>query len=645
MASSYGNYQSDNPAWGDGLQALWLILARERVRALAIMLVAGLAGAASIWLTGPVYSARATIQIDSQALRTLRTESVAPNAESTEDDRAFRRQVDLLASRETAENVAKNLNLANDPLFLREVGLANQTAESVRSAKVVSALQHRLSVSSPRHTDMVTIRFDSHDPVTAARIANTFADTFTRDSLERQLFSDDFSRRLRRGQLEVAKVRLEEAERSLLDHALALDGANAAGLAGTGGELRTGTAARPADLTDAYSKAQVNLVAAEQRWQQAISAPQIGNFVSIVDRAEPPARPAYPRPPMNLALAALFGALALGGDIARSRMNKRAHGPGDVKLDFNAPSLAVVPPSPEPQTTDGRMSDKVNGLGDLERDFDAPLLGVVPLPRDGADFPLAMLDPPRSAAEAHHAIFLALDESVRTADHRVLLLTSSSHHEGKSMIAARLSASFAGAGRKVLMIDADMRRGSLHEMLGLSNRLGLADLLAADSTDELTNVAQYCAVPGFSVVPRGEPATNPTDLLASSRLADLLDEAVDLYDVVIMDGPPALGLVDAPCLSGMADATVLVVQANRTPREHAKLAIRRLSEAGAGQIGLVISTCDSAKDFAVLDHARSYNHAAGMAEQFVAEEPPRAEPAPAHLQSLHRNGWQPDRTY
>jgi polysaccharide biosynthesis transport protein len=682
IASSYGNYQSEEPARDDGLHSLWLILSRERVRALTIMLVALVAGAASIWLTAPVYSARATLQIDSQSSRILRDESIAPKAESTEDDRAFRRQVDLLASRGTAENVANNLNVANDPLFLREVGLENQPAGSTRTAKVASALQNRLSVSSPRHTDIVTIRFDSHDPVTAARIANTFAETFARDSLERQLFGDDFSRRFRRGQLELAKVRLKDAERSLLDYAASFglfDGADAAGLTGTGGELRTGTAARRADLNDAYSKAQANLVEAEQRWQQAISRPQIGNSVSIVDRAEPPARPAYPRPAMNLALAALLGALALGADIARSRMDKRAHGRGDVELDFDAPSLAVVPPSPSSQTADGRMSDTVNGPGDLERDFDAPslavvppspssqtadgrmsgtvngpgdlerdfdapLLGIVPLPRDGEDFPLAMLDPPRAAAVAHHAIFLALDEIVRTADHRVLLLTSSSHHEGKSMIAVRLSASFAGAGKKVLMIDADMHRGSLHRMLGLSNRLGLADLLAADSTDELTNVAQHCAVPGFSVVPRGEPAARPAELLASKRFADLLDEAVDLYDVVIMDGPPALGLVDAPCLSGMADATVFVVQANRTPREDAKLAIRRLSEAGAGQIGLVISTCDSAKDFGVMDHARSYNHAAGMAEQFVAEEPPRAEPAPAHLQSLDRNAWLPDPT-
>ena len=118
----------------------------------------------------------------------------------------------------------------------------------------------------------------------------------------------------------------------------------------------------------------------------------------------------------------------------------------------------------------------------MERDFDAPLLGVVPLPKDGENFALALVDPLSPGTEAHHAIFLALDRLARTADHRVLLLTSSCPNEGKSMIAFKLSANFAAAGKKVLMIDTDMRRGSLHRMLGLSNQLGLADLLARDST-------------------------------------------------------------------------------------------------------------------------------------------------------------------
>ena len=167
----------------------------------------------------------------------------------------------------------------------------------------------------------------------------------------------------------------------------------------------------------------------------------------------------------------------------------------------------------------------------------------------------------------------------------MLLLTSSNPNEGKSLIAFKLSANFAAAGKKVLMIDADMRRGSLHRSLGLSNQLGLADLLAKGPTDELTNVAQYCADHGFSVVPRGQPATNPTELLASRRFADLLDEAVNLYDMVIMDGPPVLGLADAPGLSGMADATVFVLEANRTSREHAKLAMGGCPKPAPGRSG------------------------------------------------------------
>jgi Mrp family chromosome partitioning ATPase len=187
-------------------------------------------------------------------------------------------------------------------------------------------------------------------------------------------------------------------------------------------------------------------------------------------------------------------------------------------------------------------------------------------------------------------------------------------------------------GKRVLMIDADMHDGSLHQTLGLPNGPGLAALLAPGSTDRLTNVVQHCAALGFSVVPRGEPAADSSELLASRRFADLLDESVDLYDLVIIDGPPAIGPVDAPCLSGMADVTLFVAQAHRTLREHAKLAIRRLSEAGAGQIGLVVSTSDSATGFGGLNQSRRSNRLPDTAGQLSSGELRRAQPTPAHVQ-------------
>jgi capsular exopolysaccharide synthesis family protein len=722
LALSYGDYQFEEPARGIDLHALWLIMVRNRVLMLGILLLALAAGVASIWFTKPVYSAQATIQIDPQAPRILGTENITPDAGRTENDRVLQTQVDLLASRSTAQNVANKLHLASDPQFLRETGLDDEPAGLMRSAKVTTALQQRLSLSSPRDTRIIAVRYNSQDPVAAARTANTFAETFINDSLNRRLDTYSYSRRFLQGQLEGTKGRLEQSERDLVNYARAaglVDAGNAAGVAGSDGERRSITAASLVDLNAAYSQAQANRMQAQQRWQQAMSTPamslpdvlgnpaiqnltrqraeleatlqqerqrrqddhpaiiqakaqiaelnkQIGtiaagvrasignqyrvaagqeaalrgnvnalksatfaeqskgirynilkreadtnrslyntllqryhevstqaanttNPISIIDRAQTPSLPAYPRPAVNMALATLAGVvLALGAGIARNRMDDEVHGPAD-----------------------------------LERDFGVPLLGVVPLPEKGEDFALALADPLSRVTEAHHAISLALDPIARTADHSVLLVTSSGPNEGKSMIAFKLAANFAAAGKKVLMIDADMRRGSLHRILGLSNRVGLADLLAKDSSQELSHVVQHCEDRGFSIVPRGLPGANPAELLASRRFAELLDESINLYDVVILDGPPVLGLADAPRLSGMADATVFVVEANRTSREHTKIAMRRLAQAGAGQIGMVISKYDSAKDFGASDYAYSYVYGADEAKDFTPLYPPR----------------------
>ena len=613
VALSYGDDEFEESALGINLHGLRRILPRDSMLALTILLLALSAGAASIWLTKPVYSARATIQIDPQASRILGTENIAPGAGRREDDRLLQTQVDLLARRSTAQNVAKRLSLANDPLFLREAGLENEPAGLKRTIKVTDALQGGLSVSSPSGTNFVAVRFDSHDPVAAARTANTFAETFISDSLKRRRVAYDYARRFLRGQVEVTTVRLEQSKRNLANYAgsagLVAADHDVAGFARSGGELPPTTAASLVELNAAYSQAQANWMQAQQRWQRwqrAISAPNMSSPASLINRAETPALPAYPRPAMNMALAALVGALALGAGIARSRMNEEVDEPGA-----------------------------------MECDFDAQLLGVVPLPKDGDDFALALSDPLWPGTEAHHAVFLALDRLARVPDDRVLLLTSSCQNEGTSMVAFKLSANFAAAGKTVLVIETDMRRGSLHRMLGLPNQLGLSDLLAKDSTQELTKVAQYCADRGFSIVPRGQSATNPTALLASRRFADLLDEAANLYDVVIMDGPPVLGLADAPRLSGMADATLFVLQANRTLPEQGKLAMRRLSEAGAERIGLVITECESAKAFGPSEYAYSQDHAAVEAEELVPEAPPPAQPGPAPRPPLDQQGEQP----
>ena len=721
LSRGYADFEMGAPPRGIDLQAFWQMLVRNRILMLAILLLALAAGVASIWLAKPVYSAQATIQIDPQLPRVLGTENITPDGGRAETDRVLQTQVDLLDSRSTAQNVAQKLSLASDPEFLREAGLENEPAGELRNAMVTSALHEGLSVSSPRETRIIAVRYDSHDPALAARAANAFADTYISDSLQRRLDTFSYSRKFLQGQMESTKGRLEKSERDLVNYARSaglVDAGDAAGVSGAAGERRSITSASLVDLNAAYSQAQANRIQAQQRWQQATATPamslpdvlnnpaiqnltrqraeleatlqqerqrrqdehpaiiqakaqiaeldrQIGTIaagvrasignqyrvaagqeaalrgnvnalkaatfaeqgagvrynilkrevdtnrslyntllqryhevttqtanmtsaVSVIDRAQIPSSPSYPRPALNMALASLAGVvLALVAGFTRTRLDDKVHGPTDV-----------------------------------ERDFHAPLLGVVPLLRKGESIAAALDDPLSPVTEAHHAICLALDPVARAPEPCVLLLTSSSANEGKSTIAFKLASNLAAAGKKVLIIDGDMRRGSLHKYLGLSNRLGLADLLSKGSDKALVDAVQYSDHRGISFLSRGRSSASPAELLASSGFAALLDEATDLFDAVIIDGPPVLGLADAPRLSGMADATVFVVEANRTSKEHAKIALKRLGDAGADQIGLVISKYDPAKDSGKYGYEYMYDYPVEV-DGVVDEDLPR----------------------
>jgi capsular exopolysaccharide synthesis family protein len=265
--------------------------------------------------------------------------------------------------------------------------------------------------------------------------------------------------------------------------------------------------------------------------------------------------------------------------------------------------------------TRNRRDHQVHGPADAARDFPIPLLGVVPLLKSGETIAEALSDPQSPLTEAHHAISLALEPITGTGENSLLLLTSSSPDEGKSTIAFKLAANLAAAGKNVLLIDGDMRRGSLHDIFGIPNDRGLADLLSKDGEHHLSDAVRYCGDLGFSVLPRGHSSANPAELLASSRFGMLLKEASVTYEAVIIDGPPVLGLADAPRLSRFADATVFVLEANRTSKDHAKIALKRLGDAGAEQIGLVISKYDPDQDIGASDYAYRYDYGGDEEEQ------------------------------
>ena len=280
------------------------------------------------------------------------------------------------------------------------------------------------------------------------------------------------------------------------------------------------------------------------------------NNVSVVDRAMLPAAPIKPRPALNLALGLLLGLMA-GVGLA-------------LLLEY--------------------LDDTIKSGEDVEQKLRLVQLGMVPkLGKDSS--PQRALGDQRSAfAEAYRSLRTALQFSTETGVPKVLLVTSSIPGEGKSTTAYVLAQKFSQLGKRVLVIDADLRNPSLHRMFGVENGKGLTNCLTGTlrPVDCLHNVSKD----GIAVLTSGPLPPNPAELLASARMMSLLTKAMERYDQIVIDAPPVLGLADSPILANIAGGTLLVVESGRTRVGAAQAAIKRLLTARARVLGVVLTKLD-----------------------------------------------------
>ena len=189
-------------------------------------------------------------------------------------------------------------------------------------------------------------------------------------------------------------------------------------------------------------------------------------------------------------------------------------------------------------------------------------------------------------AEAYRSLrtnleFSSLDEPLHS-----LLVSSASPSEGKSTTLANLGVINAQAGKRVILLDCDLRRPRLHELLGLSNNAGVSTaLLEQDSALPL----QDTEVDNLRVMTSGPLPLNPADLLASKRMDALLDQLIEQSDLVLLDAPPVTAATDAALLATKVDGVLLVVSAGDTKREHAERAKGLLEKVSANVVGAVLT--------------------------------------------------------
>lgn len=291
-----------------------------------------------------------------------------------------------------------------------------------------------------------------------------------------------------------------------------------------------------------------------QRYKEIGVAGGVGiNNVSVVDTAEVPTAPSSPIIWLNLGVALMVGTLLGCG-------------------------LALILE---------QLDETISDPNDVPKILGVPLLGTVPrLPRD-EDLVEAAHDPKSPLVEAYLSIQTNLEFATDHGVPYTIAITSSRPAEGKSTTAFTLAKLLARAGRRVVLIDGDMRSPSVNGLLKLPNDFGLSNYLAGGSkVDELLQSGDG---DGMAVITAGPKPPNAAELLAGSGLGRLLVELRQKFDHVVIDAPPVMGLADAPIITGQVEGVLFAVQANGTSINLMKSAMLRLEAAHAPVIGAVLT--------------------------------------------------------
>lgn len=202
---------------------------------------------------------------------------------------------------------------------------------------------------------------------------------------------------------------------------------------------------------------------------------------------------------------------------------------------------------------------------------------------------LITISEPRSpVSEAYRTLRTNLEFASLGQAFKTLVLTSAGVGEGKSTTLANLAVVSAQAGRKVVLVDADLRRPALDEIFGLGNETGLTTVMK-DETAMASLPLQDTGVEGLSVLTSGPLPPNPADLMGSQRMEEVIAALVEGADLVFFDTPPIAAVTDAAVLATRVDGVLLVIGAGKTRREYARIAVQRLEQVNARLVGTVLT--------------------------------------------------------
>lgn len=503
--------------------------------------------------------------------------------------------------------------------------------EKLRREEVITALHERLYVEEQgKKTGVVALELEGDEPVQAARVLTTLVENYVRENVERSTAQAARVLAFLETQLPELKRNLERAEAALnsfrrnagtvdlpieskvtvervaeLDKVVAdLEGARALlrqrygdrhpDVVGVERQLATARAEREGitsrvqtfpttqlgsarltrDVTVATDLYLMLLGRAQEL--RVLKSGRTGS-VRIVDRPFAAHRPDRPKVPSVLALSILLG--LIGGvaiTLARRALDQKVEDPQEIERATGLSIFLAVPHS------------------ERERQ------------RSGVGAPLAVAYPDDTATETLRALRSSLVFLLKDRP-RVVVVSSPSPGVGKTFVCANLAHLFASAGQRVLLVDADLRRGTLHRSFGIDPRVGLSEVVSGSTP--LSGAIRSTDTAGLDLLPCGTSPSSPAELLTSPKLKGVLAEAAALYDVVVVDTPPVLAVADAIAVASHGSVNLLVLRARQHAMDEIALAIERFRRAGIRIRGGILNDVRATSGV----YARVYEHRSAAA--------------------------------
>ena len=308
--------------------------------------------------------------------------------------------------------------------------------------------------------------------------------------------------------------------------------------------------------------------------EAGVSAGLKSNNFRIVDVARTPTGPIEPNIPRNLMFGMVLGlASGIGLAFLLEALDNTVRTTEQAQMVSGLASLGMIPLGSK-SAREGANSKRL----------------IIASSKEAVEL-VTQVRPQSQMAESYRALRTSLLLSNLGSAPRVIMVTSALPQEGKTTTSINSAVVLAQKGVRVLLIDADLRRPSIHKTLGMGPHRGLSNVLTGSMSLQ-DAITQSPILPNLSVLPAGTPPPNPAELLASSNMRDVLAELREQYDHIVLDTPPSLSVTDAVVLSPRADAVVLVIRSGQTTKQALRRARDILMQVNAKVVGVLLNAVD-----------------------------------------------------